>query len=146
MLMIKTRYRQSFIFILITAFLSLQWSSAHIHLADEHEHSGEQHEHSVTAHDHQLVSHHRDVIDSANMDIAADSIAHDNHKVIELEQLCTLYHGKNLDKSPILLSSIGTFFYQVYERKHSFTSVKTLSYNSYLETTSVRLRAPPYFS
>ena len=145
--MIKIRYRQSFIFILITALLfSLQWSSAHIHLADEHEHSGEQHEHSVTAHNHQLASHHRDVIDSANMDITADSIAHDNHKVIELEQLCALYHGNNLDKSPVLLSSIEAFYYQAYERKHSFTSVKNISYNSYLETTPVRLRAPPYFS
>jgi hypothetical protein len=143
--MIKTRLKQSFVFILITAFLSLQWSSAHIHLAAQHEHDGGQHQHAATAHNHQLTNH-RDVIDSASVTHVTELVSHESHTVVELDQLCTLFHGKHIDQSPVIFSTIGALFYQTYGNEYDFKSVTYFSFNSYLETTSIRLRAPPSYS
>lgn len=144
--MIKTYLKQSFVFILITVFLSLQWSSAHIHLAAQHEHDGGHHQHTVTAHNHQVSTHH-DVIDSANVNDVIELFSHESHTVVDLEQVCALFHhGKHIDQSSVLFSTMGTLFYPSNNNEHDFTAVRYFSFNSYLETTSIRLRAPPYLS
>ena len=143
--MVKTRLKQSFVFILITAFLSLQWSSAHIHLAEHHEHDGGQHQHAATTHNHHL-SNHSDVIDSVSITHVTELLLHESHTVIELEQLCTLFHSKHIDQSPCIINLISTLFNQAYGNEPDVKSVTYFSFNSYLETTSIRLRAPPLFS
>lgn len=143
--MIKTRFKQSLVFILITAFLSLQWSSAHIHLAAQHEHDGSHHQHSVTTHNHQAATLH-DVIDSASADDISELVSHESHTVVDIDQHCTLFHGKHIDQPSIVPGSTSALFCLTHASKHSFTSITDFSFNSYLETTSIRLRAPPSFS
>ena len=130
---------KAILFILITAILFLQCSTSHIHLASEHEHDGGQHQHTVAAHQHQLDSHHADVID-----VADDTLAHaDNNKVIELEHVCTQYHG-NLAKLFVVIPSMSR---DCSGRQLSFKSIvspsKLDSFQAYHQYSSIRLRAPP---
>lgn len=142
MLMKKLSFNKPLLVSLITAFLFLQWSSTHIHLASEHEHDSGQHQHQVTTHQHQLTSHHTDAID-----IASDTLSHaDNHKVVDLEYVCTQFHGKQGK----LFTVIPSTLWNVLERKISSKSVVTSyqqgNYQNYHQYTSIRLRAPPLAS
>ena len=40
--------------LLVTAFLSMQWTAVHIHLAEQHDHDGSHHQHQPEAHAHHL--------------------------------------------------------------------------------------------
>ena len=138
----KLSLNKPLLFSLITAILFLQWSSTHIHLAGEHEHDSDQHQHEVTTHQHQLVSHHADVIDAASV-----TLSHaDSHKVVELEHICTQFHG-NLGQ---LFTAIPSNSWDVLERQISSKSVVTSYqhnvYQNYHQYTSIRLRAPPLIS
>ncbi|MDH5766775.1 MAG: hypothetical protein OEZ38_12235 [Gammaproteobacteria bacterium] len=136
------RHHKFFIFSLIAAFLLLQWSGMHVHLAGEHEHGSERHQHEVISHQHQLVSHHEDVID-----IAVDTTFHtDIDNVVELDNEYAQRSGK-LDNCslPVLPSKSNYFDPQVVSSvvagqfdQHSF--------QSYIQYTSIRLRAPPLTS
>ena len=142
MLMKKLSFNKPLLFSLITALLFLQWSATHIHLAGEHEHDSGQHQHEVTTHQHQLVSHQADVID-----VASVTLSHaDSHKVVELEHVCTQFHGK-LGQ---LFTVITSDSWDVLERNVSSKSVVISSqqniYQTYHQYTSIRLRAPPLVS
>ena len=142
MLMNKLSFNKPLLFSLITAILFLQWSSTHIHLAGEHEHDSGEHQHEVTTHQHQLVSHHADVID-----VASVKLSHaDSHKVVEVEHLCTQFHGK-LGQ---LFTAVPSDSWNVLERKISsknvVTSYQQNIYQTYHQYTSIRLRAPPLVS
>ncbi len=63
--------RYTLLFVMITALLSMPWSTVHIHLAQHHDHDNTHHQHFVEAHSHQLTehqasNHHADLIDSAS--------------------------------------------------------------------------------
>lgn len=143
--MIQKNYRQSFILLLITAFLSLQWSSSHIHLAAYHDHDGEHHQHNVTAHNHQLTKH-QDVIDSASDVHINELVSHESHTVVEIEQLCISVKVKYVDQLavlPVLLAAD----YRLYKNHNDLIKfVTSASYNSYLDSSTVLSRAPPSFS
>jgi len=135
-------FNKPLLFILITAFLFLQWSAAHIHLAGEHEHDGGQHQHVVTTHQHQFVSHHADVID-----VAVGTLSHtDGSKVIQLEHVCTQAYANQCELFAVPLSILKDSL----ERKISSKSLVALyqqdTYQTYHQYTSVRLRAPPTIS
>jgi len=139
MLMNKLSFNKPLLFSLITALLFLQWSSTHIHLAGEHDHDSGQHQHKVTTHQHQLVSHHADVID-----VASVTLSHaDSHKVVELEHVCTQFHGK----LGHLFTAIPSNSWDILERKLSSKSEVTFYqqnvYQTYHQYSSIRLRAPP---
>ena len=138
----KLSFNKPLLVSLITVFLFLQWSSTHIHLAGEHEHNSDQHQHQVTTHQHQLTSHHIDAID-----IASDTLSHaDNHKVVDLEYVCTQFHSKQGK----LFTVIPSTLWNILERKISSNSVvasyRHSRYQSYHQYTSIRLRAPPLSS
>ena len=138
----KLSLNKPLLFSLITAFIFLQWSATHIHLAGEHEHNSGKHQHQVTAHQHQSVGHHADVID-----VASTTLAHsDSHKVVELEHVCTQFHGK-LGEHYVAIPFAS---WAVFERKILLTSAVTYYqqdvYQSYHQYTSIRLRAPPIVS
>ncbi len=63
-----TKFRQNRIglFVLITAFLTTQWGTAHIHLAEHHDHNGSHHEHNIEVHAHHSIDHHADALDFAH--------------------------------------------------------------------------------
>ena len=54
--MAKFRLNRAMLFVLVTAFLSMQWAPAHIHLAEHHDHGGSHHQHEVEAHAHQSIT------------------------------------------------------------------------------------------
>ncbi|MDH5190568.1 MAG: hypothetical protein OEW89_04900 [Gammaproteobacteria bacterium] len=133
---------KSFMFSLITAFLFLQLSNTHIHLAGKHEHSDGQHQHAVTAHQHQLASYHEDVID-----VAAETLSHaDSNKVVELEHVCTKAQGKLGEQYAAITSSILRPVETIDSSGIVVLSSQLISYQSYHQYTSIRLRAPPVVS
>ena len=138
----KLCFNKSLLFTLITAFLFLQWSSTHIHLAGEHEHNSDKHQHAVSAHQHQLLSHHSDTID-----VAADTLSHtDSSKVVELEQVCTQFHGKLGEQYAVLPHAYQNLFSTNNLSSRVTVLSKLETYQTYHQYTSIRLRAPPIIS
>lgn len=126
----------------ITAFLFLQWSATHIHLADEHAHDDIQHKHTVTAHQHQLVSHHTDAID-----VAGDTLYHvDTNKVVEIEYVCAKFHGNLGELFAVIPSAARISFESQFTSNSVTTAYQQDNYQSYHQYTSIRLRAPPVVS
>ena len=137
MLMKKLSFNKPLLFSLITALFFLQWSATHIHLAGEHEHDSGQHQHEVTTHQHQLVSHHADVIDSITLSHA------DSHKVVELEHVCTQFHGKLGQLFAVFASNSWDVLERKVTSKSVVKSYQQNVYQTYHQYTSIRLRAPP---
>lgn len=137
----KLCFNKTLLLTLITAFIFLQWSATHIHLSGEHQHNGDQHQHDVTAHQHQLENHHTD-----NIDLTADTLSHsDGNKVVELEQVCTQFHGK-IAEDYVITPSAPYIAYQPSASATLFKPYRAESYQSYYQYSSIRLRAPPSFS
>lgn len=138
----KLCFNKPLLFSLITAFLFLQWSATHIHLAGEHEHNGDQHQHVVTIHQHQLANEHADTIDAAT-----DTLSHaDGKNVVEIEQVCTQFHG-NLGEQFALIPSLSwNISGQYISSAKLFKPYKLDKYQTYHQYTSIRLRAPPVIS
>lgn len=138
----KLSFNKPLLFSLITAFVFLQWSATHIHLAGEHEHNSGKHQHQVTVHQHQSVGHHADVID-----VASTTLAHsDSHKVVDLDHVCTQFHGKLGDIYAAIPFSSWASFEQKILSKIAAIYYQQDVYQSYHQYTSVRLRAPPIVS
>ena len=142
-MLMKTRYsNKPLLAILITAFLFLQWSATHIHLAGEHDHDGQQHQHSATAHQHQLNDYHADAIDSA-----IDLLSHaDTNKVVELDHVCTQQHVKFDKHYALLPSETWNPVTQGYLCQHGVMTHQADIYQAYYQYSPIRLRAPPVFS
>ncbi len=82
----RAPYRYMLLFFMVTALLSMQWSTVHIHPAQHHDHDSVHHQHPVEAHSHQLTehqasNHHADLIDSAShsSEKSVVSLAHECH-------------------------------------------------------------------
>lgn len=54
---------RTLIFVVISAFLAVQLTVDHIHLADHHDHGGSHHKHHSQAHNYHLADYHADAID-----------------------------------------------------------------------------------
>jgi len=135
-------FNKSLVITLITAILFLQWSSQHIHLADEHEHHSGQHQHVVTVHQHQVSKHHADAID-----VTDSTHSHaDDSMVVDLNHVCTECQSKQDEKFVVISSSKITYC----EDSRLFRVVtgnnRQHFYQSYLQYTSIGLRAPPLIS
>lgn len=141
-MMIKRYFYKPLSYFLLLAFLVLQWSATHIHLAAEHAHDGDQHQHAATAHQHQTISEHIDAID-----VAEQALSHvDGHQVVELEHDCTqLKLKKTFQLAAIASTNCCPFQTQVTSDVIP-VSGKRDNYQTYHQYTSVRLRAPPVFS
>jgi len=75
--MAKFQLNHTLLFVLITAFLSMQSATAHIHLSDHQNHNNNQHHHDLEIHAHQSIEHHTDVIQSSHQT--------DSHYTVELD-------------------------------------------------------------
>jgi len=138
----KLCFNKTLLLTLITAFIFLQWSATHIHLSAEHQHDGDQHQHAATAHQHTLDNHHSD-----NIDPVIDSLSHsDSSKVVELEQVCTQFHGKIAKHYVITPSTSWNITNQPSASTTQFKPYQAETYQSYYQYSSIRLRAPPLFS
>ncbi len=125
------------LFVLITAFLTMQWTAAHIHLAEHHDHDGSHHQHGIEAHSHQLAGHHSDTIDSP--------LQSDDLSVVELDHEYNPANGKKKTPATAAISSVP-------EQLSLFQSIDTelpVILNtklSYLDRSTIYLRAPPCLS
>ncbi|MEH6344345.1 MAG: hypothetical protein V7785_04620 [Bermanella sp.] len=122
----------------VIAFLSMQFSSAHIHLAENHQHDGNQHQHVSQGHAHALSDHHEDAFENTQ--------ASPNNHVVEIPQELTLQNGNKDFSSTLMVSS----FYQFFPPSPKVTlapySNPLNSQTSWFKYSNVRLRAPPAFT
>ena len=133
----KLRLNQTLIFALITAFITLQWTVTHIHLAEQHHHNGDHHHHQIETHAHQLNSHHADSIDSSHQ--------MSNHTIVELD------HEPNLPGSKIKTAFAAAITYYLPQPAplEPVTTPLPVILNtklSHLDRSTVNLRAPPPLS
>ncbi len=91
--MIRQRINSVWLFVLLTAFLAVQWTPPHAHLASPHDHSDGRHQHSAEAHAHQPVVSHADAIDSGHFQL-------DETQVVELDHDASPANGCPLDAPP----------------------------------------------
>lgn len=135
--------------LLAVAFLTLQWSSTHIHVSGSHNHGGEEHHHKALAHQHH--AHHDHDYHPGSLDVAqdlfGDLVSHDSHHdseaVVELSYDCTTCYSKVLAK-PVSLFSPGIMLATgsrlVVGRLH-YSSVDV--YKKHFHYISPAVRAPP---
>lgn len=120
---------------LITAFLTMQWTTAHIHLAAHHNHDGSYHQHEVTAHAHQSNGHHVNVIDSASQEGGSN--------VVALDCECHVPNGKKLEEQLAGLAAADFGMPSFFQFSGVIFSDDTGVKLNYISYSTVRLRAPP---
>ena len=136
----KFRLNKVMFFVLVAALLSMQWSSAHIHLAEHHDHDGSHHQHNIEGHAHQSFTHNDDFPDS-------------NHKVhqqevnlVELGNDYNVQNWNNIDDQPVALTSVNIQL----NFTHHINSIESSGFSNskrrYIDYSTINLRAPPKFS
>jgi len=136
--MIKIRSNKTWLFFLVTVFLSVQWTATHIHLAEHHDHDGIHHQHNIQAHSHNAPSHHADTIDSAHVI--------DDSNVVELDNDCTSPGWKKVSDQFVVSSSTWdslVFVPKFFSNQLSRQDDNKQNYHTY---STIRLRAPPQTS
>ena len=94
--MIRQRINSVWLFVLLTAFLAVQWTPPHAHLALPHDHSGGRHQHSAEAHAHQPVMLHVEAIDSRHSQL-------DEAQIVDLGHDASPANGCPMDAPPATL-------------------------------------------
>lgn len=127
-------------FVLVTAMLSMQWSVAHIHLAEHHDHDGSHHQHNIEGHAHQSFNHDDNFTDSIHQ------VDHQDIKLVELGHDCNVQSWNNIVDQPVVLTSVN-FQLNFTPHINSITS-SGFSYSKrrYPDYSTINLRAPPVFS
>lgn len=132
----KLRLHYPLLFILITAFISMQWASAHIHLAEKHDHDGI-HYHAAEGHANNLTAHSSTAVDSSHFV--------DTSNTVDLDNQFNTPSGKNKVPDLAYFSPIFQQHSQVQDNRFKLPFTETLSYNQrYLSVANPR--APPHFS
>lgn len=127
-------------FVLITAMLSMQWSTAHIHFAEHHAHDGSHHQHNTEAHAHQSFTQNDNFVDSINQ------INEHEANIVELDTDCNIHKWNNYDDQP-LASTLVTIQLSFIPQSGSIeTSEFSKSKRRYIDYSTIHLRAPPKFS
>ena len=85
----KTKLNYVQLLFLITAFLTIQWSTTHIHFSENHNHDGKVHKHQIETHSHEYIS----------INDSAPQLNHSN--IIELETEYTLQNRKKQKDSTL---------------------------------------------
>ena len=136
----KFRNNKMLLLVLLTAFLSMQWSTAHIHLAEHHDHDGSHHQHAIEAHAHQSISSHDNSIDSTHQ------VDDHNVNLVELDHDCNRQSGEKLDNHSIALTP-ADFQLNIFPQKDRIEFSKfNNSKHRYFDYSTIQLRAPPQLS
>lgn len=134
----KNCSQTALLLLLVTAFLSVQWTTAHIHLAEHHTHEGSHHEHQIESHTNHLTNQHASTIDSNHQA--------DHENTIELDHdCCSPNNGK---QTPSLIGIIASIFHSQLPPTVVSSKIPVIVNTklSYLARTTVQLRAPPHIS
>jgi hypothetical protein len=132
------RFNKVLLLFLVTAFLTVQWTTAHIHLAEHHDHDGSHHQHDIQAHAHHSSDHHADSVDSS--DVTGD------HDVVELDHECSSPCWKNLGDQPVASGLPELRLMASSQSSGVILPEADDNKQSYLTYSTIRLRAPPQFS
>ena len=138
--MLKFRLNHSWLFVLFTAFLTMQWTAvlgAHVHLAEHHDHDGSQHQHNIEVHAHNSINHHAETIDSSHT--SADT------NFVDIDKDCNSSNGKYQQQSSLIVDS-GLLYFLQFKSTHSKPTDLNNSKANYLSLSTINLRAPPQFS
>ncbi|MDH3326386.1 MAG: hypothetical protein OEM38_06690 [Gammaproteobacteria bacterium] len=137
--MTKTRLNHTLLFVLITAFLLMQWTTSHIHLAEQqHNHDGNYHQHNNEVHAHHSINDHTDLIDSAHQT--------NDTNVVELEHK---YNAPKIQKQEKPFSDTALIAIQSFSFSQPLSVRIPLNIDAafgYLERSTVNLRGPPFLS
>ncbi len=123
--------------LLVTAFLTMQWSSAHIHLSEQHNHDGIHHQHQTKTHAHN-VTNQTGAIDFSHQTSHAD--------VIDLVYECSFPKQTKQNSPSIALVSKFAIPLQSLLLVSIKTPAMTTTKISYFELSTVNPRAPPHHS
>ena len=135
--MISFRLNKSMLLFLVTAFLTVQWTASHIHLAEDHIHDDDHHQHNLEAHAHFLTDHQTASIDS-------DEKADDSN-VVEIDHEGCLPIAKKITSSIAVIASVNLqlpSFQLVSFKLPVFVDDKS----GYFYRSTVSPRAPPRIS
>ena len=136
--MISFRHNKIWLFFLVTAFLAVQWTATHIHLAEHHDHDGSHHLHNIQAHTHYTSDHSVDSIDSLHVV--------EDYSVVDLDNDCALPAFKKLaDQSIVLISIAHQVLFSLQDTRVKLFELDN-NKQSYITYSTIRLRAPPQFS
>lgn len=133
---IKLRSNHSLIFALITAFLTMQWASFHIHLAEHHQHDGDHHQHSIETHSHHIAGHPYDTIDTDQHESEAS--------VVEIDRQCSPCSAKNTTPPYAAVTTHSLLASPHLVTLHIAPPVTLGAKISHLDRSTIYLRAPPY--
>ena len=128
------------LFILVTTFLTMQWSPAHIHLAEHHNHGGINHQHKIESHVHQSITH------SDNYNNASHQIEKHNVNVVEIDHEYNIKSGCYFDEQYIA-SALEYFYLSYIPLKNNLVATElNNSKLRYLDYNTLYGRAPPKLS
>ena len=127
------------LFVLITAFLTMQWTTAHIHLSQNHSHTGSQHQHKVETHGHQLTDQY--VIDYDVDSDVSHEVSHAN--IVDIDHKYTLSKSEKQKYFPLAVAPLPFQLLQ-YSLPIRITIPENLNTKlSYFARSTVNPRAPP---
>jgi len=135
-----TQFRLNYIllFALITAILTSQWTTTHIHLAEHHNHDGNHHQHKSEVHAHNSIDTYVDTheISHQSSDITIVELDYEfsAQKIAKLEKSPTIFATSTFPQSSIFLSA-----------NIDFPDIDSAKF-THLNFTTVKPRAPPAFS
>ena len=131
------RLNKTVLLFLVTAFLTVQWTATHIHLADHHDHDDSHHQHDLETHAHFLTDHQTDSIDT--------EATTDDLSVVELDHKSNLPIAKKITPAIAIIASVNLqslSFQSVSFELPVFTDDKS----GHLDRSTVSPRAPPQTS
>ena len=138
--MIEFRLNKAVFFILLVALLSMQWSTAHIHLAEHHDHNGSHHQHKLKSHAHQSFTQHDSLVDSIQQ------INDHEVNLVELDNNCNIHKWNNFEVQDLALNFTTLQADVILHSDSVATSNFRTSKRRYIDYSSINLRAPPKFS
>ena len=126
------------LFVIITAFLAMQWTTAHIHLTEYHNHEGSYHQHQIETHAHHLIGQDA---------IAVDFSHHAGHaNVIELDYEYS-FPKREKQKNPSTGVVVSVFQLPLPSLLSGIEIPVVINTKlSYLARSTVNPRAPPQTS
>ena len=132
-------------FVLVIAMLSMQWSTAHIHLAEHHDHDGNHHQHHIEAHSHQSFTQNDNYINSTHLTNEHQANKH-QVKVVEFDKDCNIHKWNSIDDQSIILTSVNFQLHLIHHLTNYESSEFKHSRRRYIDYSTIQLRAPPEFS
>ena len=131
----KFRDNKMLLLVLLVSFLSLQWSTAHIHLAAQHDHDGTHHQHEIEAH-----SHHQSLSSDSSHSID------DSDNLVELDLDCNRYATSKYDSQYTVFSSVNNHLNIYYQVGDNALSIIHSSKLRYIDYSTIQFRGPPQIS